>query len=191
MQSREPQQPQLEAIAAVRAGKVDAFRPLVESHQQRVFRTCIHLLRDPARAEDIAQDTFCTAFRKIEQFDAEKGTFAVWLITIARRLCINAMKKSTPLNMAEPPESAAPRSQTPDRLAARSDTFEALDRALAGLSDEHRRALVLAEIEELSHEEIAEIEGIAIGTVKSRISRAKLALRGSLRPTYEELEHEP
>ena len=190
MPRRDPTECPLDAIAAVRDGSVESFRMVVENYQQRVFRVCSHLLRDPARAEDLAQDTFLTALRKIGQFDPDKGSFAVWLITIARRLCLNAMKKSAPLHMAEPPDPGAPRSQSPDRIAARSDTFRALDRALADLSDEHRRAFVFAEIEELTYDEIAAIEGIATGTVKSRVSRAKLALQGSLRPAYEELDHE-
>ena len=100
------------------------------------------------------------------------------------------MKKSRPLGVAKPPEQAAPRRNSPDQLAARSDAFRALDRALLELSDKHRHAFVLAEIEELPYENIAAIEGVAIGTVKSRVSRAKLALQGLLRPTYEELNYE-
>jgi len=191
MLSNEDEMSQERAITAVRAGDRDAFRYLVETHQDRVFRTCCHLLRDPPSAEDLAQETFLTAFRKIDRFDPDKGSFAIWIITIARRLCLNAMKKSRPLNLAEPPEPAAPGQNSPDQLAARSDTFRALDRALLELSDDHRRAFVLAEIEELPYEDIAAIECIAPGTVKSRVSRAKLALQGSLRPTYEELKHEP
>ena len=185
MPSNEDEMSQERAITAVRAGNRDAFRYLVETYQDRVFRTCCHLLRDPPSAEDLAQETFLTAFRKIDRFDPDKGSFAIWIITIARRLCLNAMKKSRPPNFAGPPEPAEP-----GQLAARSDTFRALDRALLELSDEHRRAFVLAEIEELPYEDIAVIEDIAPGTVKSRVSRAKLALQGSLRPTYEELNHE-
>lgn len=174
-------------IAAVCAGDANAFRSIVENHQQSVFRTCLHLLRDPTRAEDLAQDTFLTAFRKIAQFDANRGSLRGWLLTIARRLCINATRKSVPISLAHPPEQVNPGEGQPDRRVARSDDFEALDRALGALSDEHRRAFVLAEIEEIPHEEIARIEDIAIGTVKSRVSRAKLALRGSLKSAFDEL----
>jgi len=181
---------QARAITAVRTGDRDAFRYLVEIHQHRVFRICRHILRDPSSAEDLAQETFLTAFRKIDRYDPDKGSFTVWIITIARRLCLNAIKKSRPLSMAEPPEPTELGRNSPDQIAARSDASRALDRALLELSDEHRRVFVLAEIEEIPHEDIAAIEGIALGTVKSRVSRAKLALQGSLRPTYEELNHE-
>jgi RNA polymerase sigma-70 factor (ECF subfamily) len=89
--------------------------------------------------------------------------------------------------MGEPPVLLAAPHDSPDHRAERSDTFRALDAALGKLSDEHRRAFIFSEIEELSHEEIARIENIAPGTVKSRVSRAKLALQGQLRTTYEEL----
>ncbi len=178
---------EMRLIEQVRAGRRESFRALVEAHQDRVFRICLYLLKDAARAEDLAQDTFVTAFRKMASFDPDKGTFSTWLITIARRLCLNALRKTAPIPMAEPPEVAAPLRNSPDHRAARSETFRALDEALAKLSDEHRRAFVFAEIEELPYDEIARIENIAPGTVKSRVSRAKLALQGLLRTTYEEL----
>ena len=177
-------------IRRIRAGEREVFRVLVEAHQGSVFRVCLHLLGDRARAEDLSQDTFVRAYQKLEQFDESKGRFAVWLVTIARRLCLNAMKKATPYLMADPPEPEPSllECERPDRLLTRSETFRCLDAALAGLSDEHRRVFVFAEIEELSHEDIARIEGIALGTVKSRLSRSKQILRDSLQTTYEELK---
>jgi RNA polymerase sigma-70 factor (ECF subfamily) len=174
-------------IEQVRAGNRESFRILVETHQQQVFRICYHLLKDGGNAEDLAQETFVTAFRKISQFDPDRGRFSTWLIVIAKRLCLNALRTITPIPMAEPPGGSAPPRDSPDRRAERSETFRALDAALAKLSDEHRRAFIFSEIEELPHEEIARIENIAPGTVKSRVSRAKLALQGELRTTYGEL----
>lgn len=178
---------EMKLIEQVCAGKRESFRVLVETHQQQVFRICFHLLKNTANAEDLAQETFTTAFRKIAQFDPDKGKFSTWLITIANRLCLNSLRKILPISMEEPPDMPAPTRDSPDHLAECSDTFHALDAALATLSDEHRRAFVFAEIEELPYEEIARIENIAPGTVKSRVSRAKLALQGQLRTTYEEL----
>ena len=178
---------EMRLIEQVRAGKRDSFRVLVETHQQQIFRICFHLMKETGNAEDLAQDTFVTAFRQIEKFDPISGKFSTWLITIAKRLCLNALRKTSPISMAEPVNVSAPTRDSPDHLAERSDTFRALDAALANLSDEHRRAFIFAEIEELPYEEIARIESIAPGTVKSRVSRAKLALQGQLRTTYEEL----
>ena len=175
-------------IRRICAGEHEIFRVLVEAHQGRVFRVCLNLLGDRARAEDLSQDTFVRAYQKLDQFDESKGKFGVWLVTIARRLCLNALKKVTPFPMADPPEPSEPGAEGPDDTMTRSEAFRSLDAALAGLSDEHRRVFVFAEIEELSHEDIAGIEEVAIGTVKSRLSRAKQILRDSLHSTYEELK---
>lgn len=178
---------EIRLIEQVCAGRREAFRILVETHRHRIYRICFHLLKDAETAEDLAQDTFITAFRKIAQFDPAKGRFSTWLITIAKRLCLNALRKTAPILMAETPDVAAPIRNSPDHRAERSETLRALDEALADLSEEHRRAFILAEIEELPYEEIARIENTAPGTIKSRVSRAKLALQGLLKTTYEGL----
>ena len=177
-------------IRRIRAGDREVFRVLVEANQGSVFRVCLHLLGDRARTEDLSQDTFVRAFQKLDQFDESKGKFAVWLVTIARRLCFNAMKKATPYLMADPPEPEPGLlgGEHPDEMLTRLETFRFLEAALASLSDEHRRVFVFAEIEELPHDDIARLEGLAVGTVKSRLSRAKQVLRDSLHTTYEELK---
>lgn len=176
-----------EAIAAVQAGEGTAFRYLVELYQDRVFRMCLLILRDSKRAEDLAQETFLAAYRHLPRFDSTKGTFAAWILTIARRLSLNGLEKSAPAIMAEPPEVEDLENLRPDRMASRQEAFRALDAALAELSPDHRRAFALAEIEELPHAEIAVIEGISVGTVKSRVSRAKEALRSRLAAVYSEI----
>ena len=85
------------------------------------------------------------------------------------------------------PETVSPTNDEPDQTASRAEVFQAPDRALAKLSAEHRSVFVLAEIEELSHAEIAQIEGIELGTVKSRLNRAKKNLQACLRPQFNEL----
>ncbi len=175
-------------IAQVLQGDREAFRGLVEAYQNTVVRVCRSILGDHGRAEDLAQETFVTAYRKMDQFDSSKGTFAVWLFTIARRACINASKKSVAIPITELPEQAGSPREMPDQHASRSETFQALDEALATLSEEHRRAFVFAEVEELPYAEIAQIEQIAVGTVKSRVSRAKHVLQGLLRTTFQELK---
>ena len=120
---------EMKLIEQVCAGKRESFRVLVETHQQQVFRICFHLLKNTANAEDLAQETFTTAFRKIAQFDPDKGKFSTWLITIANRLCLNSLRKILPISMEEPPDMPAPTRDSPDHLAERSDTFHALDAA--------------------------------------------------------------
>ncbi|MGY8687570.1 MAG: RNA polymerase sigma factor, partial [Verrucomicrobiales bacterium] len=131
-------------IAKVRRGDREAYRFLVEAHQDRVYRVCLHTLSDRTQAEDLAQDTFTRAYQKLDQFDAAKGTFLVWILTIARRISINALKKRTPLTLNHVPETISASKDRPDAHASRSDTLAALDDALRKLSDDHRRAFVLA-----------------------------------------------
>lgn len=175
-------------IARICRGERETFRELVEAHQGRVYRVCCHVLGDPTRAEDLAQDTFVRAFQKLDQFDSEKGSFAGWILTMARRLCLNALQKASPIPMDDLPELRALASKEPDHSATRTETFARLDQALATLPNDQRRAFVFAEIEELPHEDIAALEDVAIGTVKSRVSRAKQTLRQQLETTYAELK---
>ena len=178
---------EIEAFVAVQAGEVQAFRRIVEAHQDSVFRVCLGIVNDAGLAEDLTQETFIRAFQKIELFDSTCGRPVAWLVTIARRLCLNSIQKIQPISVAEVRDKNAAPEGEPDAAASRTDVFQALDQALSELSDDHRRVFVLAEIEELPHAEIAKIEEIAIGTVKSRISRAKQILQGHLRPTFDEI----
>ena len=177
----------IRAFRAVQGGDREAFRRIVERFQDPVYRVCLQFLADHGRAEDVAQETFITAFRKIEQFDPRRGQPISWLLTIARRLCINSTKKLRAVTSESLPETTDSTNSEPDHSASRSEVFAALDRALAELSPDHRRVFVLAEIEELPHAEIAGIEDIEIGTVKSRLSRAKKNLQACLQPQFKEL----
>lgn len=175
-------------IERIRAGDCNAFRLLVESHQDRVFRMCSHTLGAEDQARDLAQDTFVTAYRKLDKFNPAKGSFSTWLLTIARRLSINTRKKLLRFPANSERDLAEGDGETPDQQLSRAEVYQALDKALAELSDNHRRAFVMAEIEELSFDQIASIEGIANGTVKSRVSRAKAKLKGHLKSTFNELK---
>jgi RNA polymerase sigma-70 factor (ECF subfamily) len=188
----EQAEPQL--IKRILAGEGEAYRHLVETYQDRVYRLCRLMMGQSAAAEDLAQDTFLRAFRKLDRFDPARGNFANWLLTIARRLCLNALQKRQHRALLEEAQAHVPLSsqdEGPMAHAARSESLRAIDRALAQLPPDQQRAFIFAEIEGMPHHDIAQIEGIAIGTVKSRVSRAKLALRGSLRSLYEELDRFP
>jgi RNA polymerase sigma-70 factor (ECF subfamily) len=173
-------------ISQVLAGRREAYRVLVERHQDRVFRMCCVILRDAGAAEDVTQEAFMKAFLHLRKFDDKLGSFGTWLLAIARRLCLNTLRKTTEQPCEEFEEPEAPQSTRPDNLAAQAELSGVLDNALDQLSLEFRTAFVLFEIEGVSYDEIAKIEEISIGTVKSRISRAKAALRGRLAQTFAE-----
>lgn len=166
------------AIAQVLAGARDAFRTLVDRHQQRVFNLSRQLLCDPIEAEDITQEVFVAAYLNLKTFDAQRATFATWLLTITRHRCCNALRSRHRRQHRECIEPSDV--DGPEVAVLHREVWQQFDLALAALPLEQRTAFALAEIHELSHAEIARIEGCKIGTVKSRISRAKTRLRNSL-----------
>ena len=169
-----------ELIRQTLAGETDAFRELVERHHPSVFRFAFSLLGNREDAQDITQDSFLAAFRALSRFDATRANLTTWLFTIARNRCINLMKKKRP-EMVHALDSIPSRA-TSDSIS-QQELFEQLDHALASLPHPQRIAFVLAEIEERSYDEIAKIENISLGTVKSRVHRAKQKLQSLLDET--------
>ena len=157
------------------------FEQLVARYQQLVFRVIYQFIQDHHQAEDLSQDCFIRAFQKLEMFDSGKGTFKTWLLTIARNLARNAIRKkvaTSPGNDQALPELAV--TVSPLSQAQRREAVHELDRALDELAEPFRTAFILAEIEELPLAEVAAIENVALGTIKSRLSRAREQLRVTL-----------
>jgi RNA polymerase sigma-70 factor (ECF subfamily) len=159
-------------------GDGDAARSLVELYQARVFALASRMLSGRGRAttEDIAQDTFLVVFRQLAQFDP-RGTakLSTWILTIAARRAIDELRKQRPMLVAEVPE----RGVVDDR-AQRRELALAIEAALRDLSPELRAAFLLREYHGLEYAEIARALQIDLGTVKSRLSRARAGLRERL-----------
>jgi|SRR5208282_6348054 len=168
----------LQIIRRVLAGDVDSFRLLVQRHQRSLFSLVSNLVRDATDRDDIAQETFLAAYLHLGSYDPQRGKFVTWLLTIARNKCFNELKERRPLVMEVLPPKVD-RTDPADRLLER-ELFMQFDQALAALPFAQKTAFVLSEIEGLSHEEICQIEEVPLGTVKSRISRAKEKLRSLL-----------
>ena len=164
-------------IERVLAGETEAFRLLVERYQGPLFGLLGTLL-PAAEREDIAQDTFLTAFDRLAGYDAGRGRFSTWLLTIGRNKALNHLQKRRPLPMADPPETADP--VTPATRLDEDEWFRRLDAALDGLPPEQKAVFVLADVHGLSYEEIGAVEQTELGTVKSRLSRARRKLRALL-----------
>jgi RNA polymerase sigma-70 factor (ECF subfamily) len=162
-------------IKAVLEGNTESFRLLVQRYQKPIIRMIANLVNDRHICEDVAQDVFLAAYKKLPSFDPARSSFSTWLFTIARNKSINAMKKRRIPSAGNPPEN--PDFFEPVETLIRNELFVKLDQALNSLNPGHRRALVLAEFENLPYEQIAQIEGVRIGTIKSRINRAKHRLR--------------
>ena len=167
-----------EVVRRVIGGDVESFRFLVKKYERRVLAMVSNVLQDVHSPEDVAQDVFFTAYRRLGSFDPGRGRFSTWLLTIARHKCLNALKKKAAKAVDSLPETASVR--TPHDELTRKELFERLDRELDALPPGQKTAFVLAQLVGLSHEEISQIQGVRIGTVRSRISRARRRLRSSL-----------
>ena len=158
-----------------------AFKRIVEKYQDRIFNLCVYMLQHKEDAQDAAQDVFLKAFRSLGSFKREASLYT-WLYRIGVNTCLDYKKKSRPElleddSFVDELPSAEP---SPEQLYQSKEIGQAIQSALQKLPDSLRATIVLKEMEELSYEEIAETLQISIGTVKSRISRAREELRGLL-----------
>ena len=166
-------------IRDVLNGDTDAFRFLVQRYQKPVISMIKNIINDSHLCEDIAQDVFFTAFRKLKSFDSARSSFSTWLFTIAKNNSLNVLKKKQILSIDQIPEKAD--TNTPSENLKKQEFFDMLDKAFHNLSANQKVAFILAEFENLPYEEIAQIQGARIGTVKSRINRAKKKLAAILK----------
>jgi len=172
------------AIAACQRGDRQAFELIVRRYSARALGAARSLMRDPALAEDAAQDAFVRAFRAIRRF-RNGEPFYPWLYRILRNSCLTTLKrrgKPGPSIDAEgaPPPAAPP--CDPSAALARDELRTAVRDAMARLSEPHREILYLSHFEGLSYKEIADCLGIPIGTVMSRLWAARQALKRVLAP---------
>ena len=166
-------------IARVLSGDADAYRCLVEKYERSVFGFASGLVRNVTDVEDLAQEVFVAAITHLASFDVRRARFSTWLLTIAHNRCCNHLKKRSLASSGMGDlTSGAP---SPDTVASNRETWDRLDEALGRLPIEQRTAFVLAEIQEIPLAEIAAIAGVPLGTVKSRVSRAKERLRRELK----------
>jgi RNA polymerase sigma-70 factor (ECF subfamily) len=175
----------LHVIQRVRGGAVESFRELVERYQGPLLALIRNLVDDVGDCEDLAQDTFLAAYASLHRYDPNRAKFSTWLFTIARNRCLSWLKKKRPVTItatSEPPDCRHPG----DNLA-RDELHQRLDAALQELPWEQRRAFVLFEFHDLPYQEISQIEGVKIGTVKSRINRARTKLKAVFADVEERL----
>ena len=184
-------EPEGSLLRRLRARDERAFRELIEAHRDRVFNISYRMLSNREEAQDVAQEVFITVFKTIDTF-REEAKFSTWLYRVTVNHCKNRIKYLSRRHDRDRDELdentretngaiATPvRAPQPDRALQGAQTEILLEAAIQTLDEDQRTVVVLRDIEELSIEEICEITGLADGTVKSRLHRARLALRKNL-----------
>lgn len=175
-----------ELIAASQKGQLGAFNHLVLAYQQMVYNTAYRLLGDPDAAADASQEAFLAAFQAIKSFRG--GSFKAWLLRIVTNACYDQLraKKRRPTVsldalLVDANETSYPSQRpSPDDHALRRELQAELQRGLLSLPEEQRLVVILSDVQGLSYEEIATTTNTNLGTVKSRLSRARAHLRDYL-----------
>ncbi len=187
-----------ELVDRVLAGDAGAFEALVRRYQGWVFTLALRMLGDRAEAEDVAQEVFLKAYRGLKSFKGA-SRFSTWLYAIASHHCLNHLQARArrprpysgkggeaagaggddPGDPVDRLPDGAPRA---DALLERADLERIVQAELQHLTEEHRAVLVLRDIQGLTYEEIAQALGLELGTVRSRLHRARLEMKARLAP---------
>ncbi len=168
---------ELTQLRRIQAGDEQALIDLHAQYARLVYSVAYRVLGDPMAAEEVTQDTFMRLWRRADTFDANKGSFVTWLLTIARRLAIDAFRKQqrTPLLVEADPDGWDTLVGTDDN----QDLRRTLAAAVRDLPDEQRQAIELAYFYGLTHSQIAEFLGEPLGTIKTRIRLGMQKLRAA------------
>ena len=168
-----------ECIARAQQGDALAFSELVSRHQDRIYRFLARLTRSPDDALDLTQETFLSAYQALGRWRPQ-ARFSTWLFQIARNLAFDQLRRTRRVEFValqeEQESTIQDTAPTPDAALQTTQRLRALEQALVRLPAEHREILLLREIEDLAYDDIAEVLGISLGTVKSRLARARAGL---------------
>lgn len=178
-----------ELVRRSREGDPDAFRDLVLRHHPRIFNLIYNMVRDRDDADDLAQEVFIKAFRSLSGFNGDARVYT-WLYRIAVNRCLDWLKgrgrhPEVPLDRVEG-GAAFRNTGSADAGVSQQELGRALEQALLTLPPDHRAVVTLREMDGLSYEEIAEVMDCSVGTVKSRLFRARLQLQRLLAEVHED-----
>lgn len=174
-------------IRQAKAGDVKSFEQLIAGHQKRIFNIAYRVLGNPEDANDVTQEALVKAYCGIKKFKG-KSSFSTWLFTIVNNACIDFIRKNRKTDMIyldreyETGDGTykvqlGDDENTPEELFEKKEAQRLVHESIGELSYDHRKIIILRDIEHFSYKEIAQILGCPEGTVKSRISRAREGLK--------------
>lgn len=182
-------------VRLTREGDLSAFNAIVERYQSHVFNLSARILGNRTTAEDATQDTFISAYRAIGKFRG--GSLRAWLLRIASNQSYDILRaakrrpaQSLDESLENPGFQVRSGDETPEQAAVRNELGDEIQRAIMTLPEDQRTVLVLIDVQGLSYDEAAQAAGTSIGTVKSRLSRARSRIRDHLRGRRELLPDE-
>ena len=184
--------PEAELIAAARGGDRGAVEELLARYEPQIYRFGLRMCGDEEAAREVLQETLLAAFRHLPGFRGD-AALSTWLYQIARSFCIKERRGVRPTTSLEDASDAALVDPAPrgDARAHAREIGGALSRAILALPADQREALVLRDVEGLSAEEASQIAGVDVGALKSRLHRARMAVRGSVAAWLEGSDAEP
>jgi RNA polymerase sigma-70 factor, ECF subfamily len=190
---RRPEYDEAALLAAAQRGELPAFNQIILHYQGLAYNVAYRVVGDDELASDATQDAFIKAYQRLDQYRG--GSFKAWLLRIVTNTCYDALRArkrrpTTPLENEEDEDDPEydsrliDRAERPEAYAMRKELARVIQAAISQLPPDQRATLVLADVEGLDYQEIADATGAALGTVKSRLSRARAKLRDLL------LEHQ-
>ena len=183
-----PEMPLHAEVLAARKGDRHAFEALVRSVQRPVYGLCLRLLRTEAEASEAAQETFLRAFQNLHRYDDSKP-FDVWVLAIARNLCLDSLRRRSRVkteDVEEMHEVLPSQDASQEEGAIAKEEQRSLETALATLSADDREVLALYYVQRRTTKEIAQIMGVAPGTIMARLFRAREKLRRQMTQEQED-----